>query len=294
MKSGWLSCRLIERVKDTRCHRCWELGHVKSQCTGRDRQNLCLKCAKDGHKAADCPNNPFCVDKKVTNQIVLKVILMIQKESQQSITMASLKIIQINCNQSYPAHHLALATAKELEAGILVLSEPNKKALLNRSDWICDEDLDSAIKILDRNIPIENQGKGKSFSYVTIPYFTIFGCYAFPNKMIEELSITLEQIGNYITPTGDEAIVVGDFIAKSPQWEMRTTDARGEVVTEWIAEHDLIVKNVGGKPTFQRQDYGSILDLTIATTGISSKIVNWEVSDKESLSDHNYIIFEVR
>ncbi|XP_044728669.1 uncharacterized protein LOC123292172 [Chrysoperla carnea] len=165
---------------------------------------------------------------------------------------------------------------REIGAGIVVLSEPNKRAIANKNDWIYDADLDTAIKILDRNIAVKNQGSGKNFCYVTTPSFTIYGCYASPNKKIEELSDILEQIGNCIRTRGVEAIVVGDFNAKSPQWGMMANDARGQLVSEWIAEHDLIVKNVGKKPTFQRNGYGSILDLTLATTGIGRKITHWE------------------
>ena len=40
--------------------------------------------------------------------------------------MAQIKILQINTNRSQPAQDLALATAKDLVAGIVIISEPNK------------------------------------------------------------------------------------------------------------------------------------------------------------------------
>lgn len=71
----------------------------------------------------------------------------------------------------------------------------------------------------------------------------------------------------------------------------------GELITltieECIAENDMCVINEGNCPTFQKRDYKSILHLTLATHNIKSKIAHWEVSDKESLNDHNYIIFEI-
>ncbi|XP_033231510.1 uncharacterized protein LOC117182523 [Belonocnema kinseyi] len=74
---------------------------------------------------------------------------------------------------------------------------------------------------------------------------------------------------------------------------MKRTDGRGRIVTEWLAQNDLIVKNKGENPTFVRKNYGSILDLTIATTQIGKKIHQWIVSEEESLSDHNYVTFEI-
>lgn len=61
IKIGWVMCRVIERVTETKCFKCWKYGHTKHQCKGPDRTLLCLKCTKDGHKVTNCPNNPFCV-----------------------------------------------------------------------------------------------------------------------------------------------------------------------------------------------------------------------------------------
>ncbi|XP_033218307.1 uncharacterized protein LOC117173774 [Belonocnema kinseyi] len=151
--------------------------------------------------------------------------------------MTRVKILQINCNRSYPAYDLALATAKEM-----------------------GKDVDAAIKVTDPGIVVTGQGKGKGFSYIVTPSFSIYGCYASPNKQVEELEETLEQIQSIMRSRCDEFIVVGDFNAKFPQWGMKTTDKRGHILIEWIAQHDLNVKNVGNKATFYRKEYGSILD----------------------------------
>nr|CAI5867979.1 unnamed protein product [Callosobruchus analis] len=74
---------------------------------------------------------------------------------------------------------------------------------------------------------------------------------------------------------------------------MGVTDKRGVTVTEWVATNDLVIINQGDKPTFQRKDYGSILDLTIATVNIARDIINWEVCERECMSDHNYTTFSI-
>ncbi|KAI4461047.1 zinc finger cchc-type superfamily [Holotrichia oblita] len=61
IKIGWTSCKIVERKPDLKCYKCWDYGHTKSECTGPDREWLCLKCAKEGHKAVLCPNEPYCV-----------------------------------------------------------------------------------------------------------------------------------------------------------------------------------------------------------------------------------------
>lgn len=173
------------------------------------------------------------------------------------------------------------------------MSEPNRNAVRNRKDWICDEDLDTAIKIMTDKITIQRHGTGLSYTYITTPDFTVYNCYSSGNKDIEDLEDILEEIGRRIQANRENAIIVGDFNAKSPQWGLENTDRRGVIVTEWIAANDLVVMNEGNKPTFQRRDYSSILDLTLATTNMRAKITNWHVSDNESLSDHNYIVFDV-
>lgn len=61
LKIGWVMCKLYERKKEEKCYRCWEIGHIKSQCKGPDRGGLCLRCGKDNHKAKECKNNPYCI-----------------------------------------------------------------------------------------------------------------------------------------------------------------------------------------------------------------------------------------
>lgn len=203
------------------------------------------------------------------------------------------KVLQINTNRRLVAHDLALATAKELGAGVIAVCEPNKNAVKDQADWICDDDLDTAIKILDQSLPVLGQGKGKGFAYVTTPALIIFNCYASPNQEIGELEDTLEGIGTRLSQDRTNAIIIGDFNAKSPQWGMHTTDARGNTVVEWIAQCDLYVRNEGTTPTFEREGYGSILDLTLSSAGLAGRIPQWEVCERESLSDHNYIVFTV-
>ena len=125
----------------------------------------------------------------------------------------------------------------------MVLSESNKKAIESRTDWIYDKNIDTAIKVLDPKLVTKRHGKGSSFCYVETPAFTLFGCYASSNREAQDLEDFLQTIGNKIRARQEEAILVGDFIAKSPQWVMKMTDRRGEVLTEWIAQHDLVVQN---------------------------------------------------
>lgn len=160
-------------------------------------------------------------------------------------------------------------------------------------DWIKDEELDTVIIITDKNYAISCSGCGHSYTYIKTPNYVLYNCYSSGNRDIEDMETMLDEIGVNIRRNHEKAIIVGDFNAKSSQWSTDQTDARGRLMMEWIAENNLMVINQGNNPTFRRGEYSSTLDLTLATDHIGRKITEWEVSEIESLSDHNYIIFSL-
>ncbi|XP_030757765.1 uncharacterized protein LOC115883538 [Sitophilus oryzae] len=58
---GWMNCKMAERQREIKCYRCWQYGHIKSQCEGPDRSSQCVKCSETAHKAVDCKNEPHCI-----------------------------------------------------------------------------------------------------------------------------------------------------------------------------------------------------------------------------------------
>lgn len=182
--------------------------------------------------------------------------------------------------------------AQKLGAEILLVSEPNINAIRGRRDWIFDEDVKTAIKVVNNEVAIRKHGQGQGFCYIVTRNLTIFSCYCSGNDEIVDLEVTLDEIDLTIRANENEAIIAGDFNAKSPQWGMGFTDARGDLMTNWISANNYVVNNQGEKPTFVHQDYGSILDLTISTENIHQYITRWEVLEDETLSDHRYILFD--
>lgn len=155
----------------------------------------------------------------------------------------AVKLLQINTNRSRLALDMALYTGKKLGASVLLVSEPNQLTIDGRKDWIHDDRLDSAIKILDDHLILTNQAHGKGFTYVTTADYTIYSCYFSGNKEIQDLEESLWQIRERIQSNKETPIIAGDFNAKSPQWGMNHTDSRGVVLTEWIAENKLAIAN---------------------------------------------------
>lgn len=188
---------------------------------------------------------------------------------------------------------MAVQYGKEKKAKVLLISEPNKIAIAGRKDLVYDNDFDTAIKVLDGKMVIEDYGRGSGFSYIETGGVTIYSCYSSGNKKVEYLESTLGEIAERIRINKESAIVAGDFNAKSPLWGMTYTDTRGQAVAEWVAENELVVLNQGDKPTYLARGCSSVLDLTFATEDVSRKVEHWRVGYEESMSDHRYIIFKI-
>lgn len=202
------------------------------------------------------------------------------------------KILQINTNRSHDALDLALATARNLSVDLILISEPNKK-LIEKKGWLSDSRKDSCIVILNSDIKIIERGEGEGFTYIKTQEFSIFSCYSSGNRELSELEDMLDQMSAIIRRGNNKCIVAGDFNSKSPLWGMSKTDARGAKMEEWVAQLDLLPLNEGSKPTFQCENYGSVLDLTLVNQEFKNRISDWMVLEDESLSDHNFILFTI-
>lgn len=85
-------------------------------------------------------------------------------------------------------------------------------------------------------------------------------------------------------------LITGDFNAKSPEWGSPVEDQRGRLLAEFIAPMDMTVANTGVEPSFVRGASRSWIDVTMARR---IHVKDWMVRDKESLSLHRYIVFDV-
>ena len=83
-------------------------------------------------------------------------------------------------------------------------------------------------------------------------------------------------------------IIVGDFNAHHPYWFDKSANKLGNELFEYLVDKDLVLMN-NSEPT--RKD--NIIDLTIVSTVLSSKIEKWKVQHEVYLnSDHRLISFE--
>jgi len=203
-----------------------------------------------------------------------------------------MRLIQLNTHRSNQAQDLLVATANKRHVDVVLVSEPNRRRVL-RGNWKSDLEGDAALLQMSKSLITTKSGAGKGFVWVEFQDIVILSCYFSPNKPIEEFSLRLDELGSIIRNQTKEVIVAGDFNSKSPEWGGETLDNRGQLLTDWAASCNLYSLNTGDRPTFERGDYGSFLDVTFGSERTASRLRSWEVLDEESLSDHRYIMFEI-
>lgn len=77
-------------------------------------------------------------------------------------------------------------------------------------------------------------------------------------------------------------------------WGSAAFNWRGRLLEDWIAERDLCVVNIGSTPTCVRPQGSSVIDITISSPELFSRIVSWKVLEEvTSLSDHCYVYYEI-
>ena len=107
-----------------------------------------------------------------------------------------------------------------------------------------------------------------------------------PSKMFKDLTDFCFQ-KNY------QLIVGADANSHNAAWGSTDTNDRGDKLLDYILTTQLQICNQGEKPTFANSVREEVIDITLASTGIERKIINWNVSEKENFSDHNTINFSI-
>jgi ribonuclease HI len=93
--------------------------------------------------------------------------------------------------------------------------------------------------------------------------------------------------------SGGHLLVGCDSNAHSTEWGSTGTNRRGEFLLRFLLSNNLHILNIGNHPTFKNKIREEVIDISFCTEGLISVIEGWCVSDEPSLSDHNYILFQI-
>ncbi|KAL4121742.1 hypothetical protein QTP88_014193 [Uroleucon formosanum] len=187
-----------------------------------------------------------------------------------------------------------------MDIGLLILSEHNRSPC-NHPSWASSSDGRCSIALTTiAGIVAEESGSGPGFAWLRFGNVRAFSCYWTPNgdsaaDRLEAFNGFLDGLDQVIRQGEKEnetLLVSGDFNAKSTNWGSSVDDSKGEALESFAASLGLWTNNVGSHPTFQRGASSSVIDLTFSGPG-PYEVVDWEVLDDYSGSDHNYITFNL-
>jgi exonuclease III len=206
-----------------------------------------------------------------------------------------IRVLQINLAGKSAAQDLALQKAREDKINLLIVSEYYKYGQNTNEahGWYCDKTIRAAI--VNRNdIPIDEIGDAQNgFSWITVRKTRIYACYISTNVSIREYKDWLTRLELSIRSASGDVIVAGDFNAKHRAWGSTANDNKGESLFEFANALGLIVCNQGNKPTWQRGDSESHIDVTMASANLAARVTNWRVLEEYSHSDHSYIEYNI-
>ena len=130
---------------------------------------------------------------------------------------------------------------------------------------------------------LKNPGKKIVLTSTYMPFDSVDSP---PPLITQELVIFCEQKGY--------SLIIGtDCNSHNRYWGSTNNNERGEDLLEFIVSTNMEVCNIGNQPTFVVANRSEVLDITLASIDLFSRIREWKVLDKDMLSDHRPISFEL-
>lgn len=233
-------------------------------------------------------------------------------------TLTMVKCIQINLGKRASATGELNLRLEKGEADIVFIQEPCKKLkglsggttfcssnLMNKQArsaiWIKKEivqDLECLLieQFSNRNmttveIKLKNdKGSQKKILLCSVYLPSLDDDKHYINNPIDS---QIEDVVDHCGKSNVECILAGDFNAHSIAWGSDNDDVRGKNILEFLTLSNLRLLNCGSAPTFLSGLNGSIIDLTLSSPLLSRSITKWKVDERDSLSDHRAIYFEI-
>ncbi len=217
-----------------------------------------------------------------------------------------LKCIQINLMRSKTATSALSKIIEDMSIDIILVQEPyvvnNRVAGIPMPyEVICcdiNQKPKTVIIIINRNI---RYVKVDSFTNAVLNHTIIefnnqkiyvFNAYCAQN---EDIKRQLKVIETAIQKFDSKSVLVSmDSNSHSNVWFDKNCDKRAEEVLDFVSNNDLIILNNNeNKPTFDNIRSQSSIDLTMCSNNLINTVKNWSILDIDSMSDHNYIYFEL-
>ncbi|XP_045541405.1 uncharacterized protein LOC123722883 [Papilio machaon] len=271
VRVGWTSARVVLLApRPTRCFRCLETGHMGAKCQCEvDRSKLCFRCGKPDHRARDFladPNCPVCeaAGKPAGHTIGGDgCVTAGQKPSKRK---------ERGAPKRWPRRKAKKAGVERMDT--------SSTCWPSRDDWAGDVGNLVAISApaRDGSPPLRKVARGTGIVLVVVGGVAIVGVYFPPSWPLADFERALAEVQALTARVSHVPVIVaGDFNAKSTAWGSPATSTRGEELEDWAAASGLMLLNRGRELTCVRQQGGSIVDLSFASSVLVPKICGWKV-----------------
>ena len=225
----------------------------------------------------------------------------------------SFRVLQVNLNRNSTATESALQVAVELKVDLIVVQEPWTTTNVDHS-FIRSILHPSFTQLLPTDVTL----RPRTLVYVARsfrPTVAISDCPSDPDLLviniiegksqIQLLNVYHEenQLGHgpktierlFTRDLYSNTLLLGDFNTHHPWWDPFTKPSFGaNELVDWFENNDLALINTPGTGTYFRPGLAreSVLDLTLATRSLASRIHDWQVLPDLG-SDHFGILFTV-
>lgn len=206
-----------------------------------------------------------------------------------------INILQINLNRSGHAQDLTSQYVIDRRIGVVCVTEPRR--ILTRNPHWCYSENDMAAIYRSPTYCTEPgivTCVNRDFVAVKFRNFYIISIYISPNSGTKYFLESI-HLRSYCLKCDRPYIICGDLNARSRFWGDLRENPRGKTLKGWMSGLDLRVCNSGNIPTCVRPQGTSIVDLTIVSAVLVSRIHEWHVViGDDSSSDHRYIFFHIQ
>lgn len=198
--------------------------------------------------------------------------------------------LQINLHCSRATQDLLHQAIAEQATEYIFVSEFHS---LGGHNWFPDANGKAAI-VYNSKFPIDIIGPCEAgFRWIETGGMRLLSCNWSPNTTHTQYTNCIDRLESSIRNSPNPVVVAGDFNAWYTIWGSRKNNNRGEALYDMIVGANLVICNQEKTPTFECRGRQSIIATTMASVGIATKIIRWRVVEKPSLSDHNYISFNL-
>lgn len=114
-----------------------------------------------------------------------------------------------------------------------------------------------------------------------------------PYRPIDRPGKNFCDLYEFSIDSGRSLVLGCDTNAHHTLWGSTNINTERENLIEFLSSTNLEILNRGNVPTFVTGNRSEVLDVTFASRELLTRVLNWHVSNEESLSDHKEINFDI-